>query len=169
MSKEKKKSEKTSEQSSFNSVISGRIRRTNIWTWNLPKKMTQSTRTTFRLTAYNLILAQVYSECWHLRVVRNPESAAYSRDFSDTVFTRHEEVGTLPQTALYIALSIISHSIHGNGSTAGGTVWTAKLWKDMKQKERSQAKINGIVCCWWLRAENRVENMWWCVDGETRA
>lgn len=119
-------------------------------------------------TAYNLILAQVYSECWHLRVVRNPESAAYSRDFSDTVFTRHEEVGTLPQTALYIALSIISHSIHGNGSTAGGgggAVWTAKLWKDMKQKEGSRAKINGIVCCWRLRAENSVENVVVCRQG----
>ena len=78
-------------------------------------------------SGYDLILAQVFSECWHLRVVRNPEPAAYSGGFSDTVFTRHEEVGALQQTAPYTALSIISHSIHENRSTAGSTVWTAKL------------------------------------------
>lgn len=62
-----------------------------------------------------------------LWVVRNPEPAAYSGGFSDTVFTRHEEVGALQQTAAYTALSIISHSIHENRSTAGRTVWTTKL------------------------------------------
>lgn len=78
-------------------------------------------------SGYDLILAQVFSECWHLRVVRNPEPAAYSGGFSDTVFTRHKEVGALHQTAPYTALSIISHSIHENRSTAGSAVWTAKL------------------------------------------
>lgn len=52
---------------------------------------------------------------------------SYSGGFSDTVFTRHEEVGALQQTAPYSALSIISHSIHENRNTAGSTVWTAKL------------------------------------------
>lgn len=52
--------------------------------------------------------------------MRNPKSAAYSGDFSDTVFTRQEEVGALPLPATYRALSIISHGIHGNRSTAGG-------------------------------------------------
>lgn len=78
-------------------------------------------------SGYDLILAQVFSECWRLRVVRNPEPAAYSGGFSDTVFTRHEEVGALQQTAPYTVLSIISHSIHENRSTAGSTVWTTKL------------------------------------------
>lgn len=75
----------------------------------------------------DLILAQVFNECWRLRVVRNPEPAAYSGGFSDTVFTRHGELGALQQTAPYTALSIISHSIHENRSTVGSTVWTTKL------------------------------------------
>lgn len=92
----------------------------SIKTWLCPQEWRSD-------SGYDLILAQVFSECWHLRVVRNPEPAAYSGGFSDTVFTRHEEVGALQQTAPYTALSIISHSIHENRSTAGSTVWTAKL------------------------------------------
>lgn len=67
-------------------------------------------------SGYDLILAQVFSECWHLRA---PEPAAYSGSFTDTVFTRHEEVGALQQTAPYTALSIISHSIHENKAQRG--------------------------------------------------
>lgn len=117
---------KTPEEIWFNPVFSRKKTRTNSWIWNQSK--TRSVHgSDVSDSGYDLILAQVFSECWRLRVVRNPEPAAYSGGFSDTVFTRHEEVGALQQTAPYTALSIISHSIHENRSTAGSTVWTAKL------------------------------------------
>lgn len=90
-------------------------------------------------------VAQVFRDCWRLRVVRDPEPAADSGGFRDTVFTRHVEVGALQQTAPYMALSIISRSIQENRSSAGRTVWKAQLWKN----ENSRATINGTVrCCW---------------------
>lgn len=85
--------------------------------------------------------------------MRNPKSAAYSGDFSDTVFTRQEEVGALPLPATYRALSIISHGIHGNRSTAGGG-GGGGFSMNCKTIKR-----HGVKCV--LPSQSK---WWWCVQ-----
>lgn len=78
------------------------------------------------------------SELWGF-----PNWQLFSGGFSDTVFTRHEQVGELQQTAPNTALSIISHSIHENRSTAGDYSTSDQTIKRnaAKKKKREDSEL----------------------------
>lgn len=137
----------------FNLLFSRRKTRTNIWMWNLAPstEMMFRFRYPFDPCSVFFFFSPLVFFFFLSRLVRNPKSAAYSGDFSDTVFTRQEEVGALPLPATYRALSIISPGIHGNRSTAGEG-WGFSM-------NRKTIKRHGVK--WVLPSQSK---WWWWVQ-----